>query len=369
MVRADPAAAIGCRSWPSADGTRTIAGGRRRGTGAGGRRVPGADSARPDLISAVAASGWPVGEPLDFLDYVSSLLAAVDPRGQNPFERERRRPRRPTLSELLESFTEIALPETTALLAALAELGPDELTRARARRALAARPHPLPDWLARLGEASVYRATESTHVLGDGDSVLLGARLPGYELTAVIYIDHNLGTIVKDAFTVPGSIDEVSERMREIADDPDVRLADISLADARVRVAEAIEVGAIMFPPVETETWPASRPLTEWLLRLLPEGGTGYVRPEWSEPAKKKLANRFFGAPFGQPLDDADHRDLLDQILWFGTDYGPGDPLRWSPVAVEILLADWIPRKIVASPGQLSKVPAPAARVHPVLPR
>ena len=39
-------------------------------------------------------------------------------------------------------------------------------------------------------------------MLGDGDSLLLGARLPGYELTAVIYIDHNLGTIVKDAFTV-----------------------------------------------------------------------------------------------------------------------------------------------------------------------
>jgi hypothetical protein len=113
-----------------------------------------------------------------------------------------------------------------------------------------------------------------------------------------------------------------------------------------------------MFPPFETETWPAVRPLTEWLLRLLPEDGTGYVRPTWSTAAKKKLANRFFGSAFGRPLDDADHRDLLDQFLWFGTDYGPGDPLRWSPVAVEILLADWIPRKIVASPAYLGKAPA-----------
>ena len=203
------------------------------------RRGPGP----ADLLSAVAQS-LASGEPLDFLDYVSNLLTAVDPRGQNPFEHERSGgPEFPTLSELLESFTEIVLPETTALLAALAELGPDELTRARARRALAARPHPLPDWLARLGEASVYRAAESTHVLGDGDSVLLGVRLRGYELTAVIYIDHNLGTIVKDAFTAPGSIGEVIERMREITDDPDVRLGDISLADARVRAAEAITLG------------------------------------------------------------------------------------------------------------------------------
>jgi Domain of unknown function (DUF6398) len=311
-----------------------------------------------DLLSDVAKR-LAGGEPLDVLGYVSTLLAALDPRGKNPFEREHvGRPEGATLPTLVESFTEVVLPETTALLAAIAELGPDELTRARARRALATRPHPLPDWLARLGGSSVYRAVESTHVLGDGESVLLGARLPGYELTVVIYIDHNLGTVVKDAFPVPGSIGEVIERMREVADDPDVRLSDIGLADARARVAEAIEVGALMFPPFETETWPASRPLTEWLLRLLPEGGTGYVRPTWSKAAKKKLANRFFGSQFGQPLDDADHRDLLEQFLWFGTDYGPGDPQRWSPVAVEILLADWVPRKIAASPVQLSKAPA-----------
>jgi hypothetical protein len=297
-------------------------------------------------------------EPLDFLAYVSTLLAAVDPRGKNPFERERAGgPEGATLPQLVESFAQVVLPETTALLAAIAQLGTDELTRTRARLALATRPHPLPDWLARLGEASVYRTVESTHVLGDGDSVLLGSRLLGHELTTVIYIDHNLGTVVKDAFPAPGQIGEVAGRMREAADDPDMTLRDIGLADARARVAEAIEVGAITFPPFETETWPASRPLTEWLLRLLPEGGTGYVRPAWSGAAKTKLVKRFFASEFGKPLDDADHRDLLDQFLWFGTDYGPGDPLRWSPVAVEILLADWIPRKIVASPEYLSEAP------------
>ena len=319
---------------------------------AGHRRGPG------DLLSDVRQQ-LAGGEPLDFLAYVSTLLAAVDPRGENPFERDQAGAQESvTLPTLLESFTEVVLSETTALLAALSELGPDELTRARARRALAARPHPLPDWLARLGEASVYRAVESTHVLGDGDNVLLGARLPGHELTAVIYIDHNLGTVVKDAFPVPSRISDVVGRMLEAADDPDISHRDIGLADARARVAQAIETGAIMFPPFETETWPASRPLTEWLLRQLPEGGTGYTRPTWSETAKKKLADRFFSSQFGTPLDDADHRELLDDLLWFGTDYGPGDPLRWSPVAAEILLADWIPRKIVAGVPYLSKAPA-----------
>ena len=342
-------------------GQRSHNRGRQAGQYKHGRQTRPAPARRrdPGDLLADVRQRLGTGEPLDFLAYASTLLAAVDLRGQNPFEREPAgRPERATLTGLLESFAEVVLPETTALLAALADLGPDELTRARARRALATRPHPPADWLVGLGEASVYRAMESTHVLGDGDSVLLGARLPGHELTAVIYIDHNLGTVVKDAFPVPSPVSEVAELMRQSADDPDVRIRDISLADARARVAAAIEVGAIMFPPFETDTWPASRPLTEWLLRLLPEGGTGYVRPTWSKAEKKKLANRFFGSEFGRPLDDADHRDLLDQFLWFGTGYGPGDPLRWSPVAVEILLADWIPRKIVASPGYLSKAPA-----------
>src|SRR5439155_13314555 len=231
------------------------------------------------LLSTVAQR-LASGEPLDFLDYVSNLVTAVDSRGQNPFGHERSGgPECPTLSELLESFTEIVLPETTALLAVLAELGPDELTRARARRALAARADPLSGWLARLGDASVYRAVVSTHVLGDGENVVLGARLPGHELTACIYIDHNLGTVVKDAFPAPGPVSDVVERLRDAADDPDISHRDLGLADARARVAQAIEVGAITFPPFETETWPASRPLTEWLLRLMLQGGSGSGRP------------------------------------------------------------------------------------------
>lgn len=295
------------------------------------------------------------GDPLDFLAYVSALVAALDPRSKNPFEQA---PQQVTVPELVGSFAEAALPETTALLAALAVLGSDELSRARAQRAYAARPHEVPDWLARLGETTVDRAVESTHVLGDGDNVMLNVRLPGHDLTMVVYIDHNLGTVAKDGFPVPADVDEVVRRLREASDDPDLRYGDILLADARARISEAIEKGAFVFPPLETETWPVCRPLAEWLLRLLPEGGTGYVRPEWSKAARRKLANSFFGSPFGQSLDSKDNRDLLGQILWFGTDYGPGDPMRWSPVAVEILLADWIPRKIVADPAFLAKAPA-----------
>jgi hypothetical protein len=75
----------------------------------------------------------------------------------------------------------------------------------------------VPGWLARLDQTSVDRAVESTHVLGDGDNVMLNARLPGHDLTMVIYIDHNLGTVVKDGFPAPADVDEVVCRLREAA--------------------------------------------------------------------------------------------------------------------------------------------------------
>ena len=113
------------------------------------------------------------GEPLDLLAYVSTLLAAVNPRGESPFERARADgPERTTLPTLLESFAEVVQPETTALLATLAELGPDELTRARAPR-----PWRRGRINCRAGSParrpSVCKAVESTHVLGDGDRCCL----------------------------------------------------------------------------------------------------------------------------------------------------------------------------------------------------
>ena len=43
--------------------------------------------------------------------------------------------------------------------------------------------------------------------------------------------------------------------------------------------------------------------------------------------------------------------------MLFGTNYAGGDPWRWSPVNIEMLLADWIPRKIMALAAELRGLP------------
>ncbi|MGH9181802.1 MAG: DUF6398 domain-containing protein, partial [Acidimicrobiales bacterium] len=153
-------------------------------------------------------------------------------------------------------------------------------------------------------------------------------------------------------------IDVLVHLSRSTFDGADVRWTDLALGDARVRIADAIAKAAITFPPLETSTWPASRPLVEWMVALLPGGGTGYERPGWPDAARSDLRARFLASPYATGRKDPDHADLLDAVLGFGCDYGPGDPLRWSPAAVEIFLDDWIPRKIVADPAYLAKAPA-----------
>ena len=157
--------------------------------------------------------------------------------------------------------------ETSAMLAVIAELAADDdVLAARIRRELAERGDRLPEWLARLGEAEVYAAQEMVHVLGDGDNIHVAVRFAGgAELTAVVYIDHNMGTLVKDAFVVPESISELEAFMRSKIDDPDTEWRDLDLADARVRITEAIERAAMTVPPFETDTWPVCRPIVEWL--------------------------------------------------------------------------------------------------------
>jgi AcrR family transcriptional regulator len=100
------------------------------------------------------------------------------------------------------------------------------------------------------------------HVLGDGDDLIVGVRLKdGRELSILVYVDHNLGTIAKDAFVVPGPIDELVAMMRDHTEVPlDTELREIDPADARAMITQVVEHGAWMFPPFESETWPACRP-------------------------------------------------------------------------------------------------------------
>lgn len=285
--------------------------------------------------------------PLALLGAVSGLMAVAE---EGPSV---------SMDELVDSFVGVDYAETTAALSVIRALTPDDLLAARIGKVLSTRRQPMPAWIKEIDATQVVRVLEMKHVLGDCDDYFLEAAFPdGNMLTALVYVDHNMGTVVKDAFCIPDSFDVIERTFHEKTPDPDTRFSGADHAETRAVVTEAIRVGAMTFPPLETDTWPMCRPLVEWMLRMLPASGSMPALAEWGEQDLAGLRDDFLASPYAEGLDGADERGLLEDLTRFGSGYAGGDPLRWSPVNVEILLVDWIPRKIIADRAYLSKAPA-----------
>jgi hypothetical protein len=264
------------------------------------------------------------GDPLEMLGLVSLLIEVATPdRPGSPKSG-------PRLDDLVTDFISVQIRETTALLAVLAELlVDDEGLQRRCRQEVALRADLLPAWISGLPRIDVRRAVRMTHVLGDTDELLIGARLvDGHELTCVVRLDHTILDDVKDAFVVRDSIETVLAAAVESNTDPDISFTAMTLADARAWVQTAL--GRTVFP-----TPSESRPLVRWLIGHMPEGGHRYERPCDDWRTTSRLLDTFFASPQGRTFNRFDHEELMGELL----ETGSGDPLRWSAARIEQALA------------------------------
>lgn len=335
------------------------------------------DPGEPGELLSELSSALADPDPVAFLAIASAMAHAVDPRERSPLASgpggNQPRGTEPGETdpgnidpadidpgEFVDMLIDTPGPETTALLYALSALLPDELLGAKARREARRRPVNLPGWLPRLGEATVADTSMLIDRLGDGENLTVSVRLvTGEEMTAVMYVDHNMGTAAKDGFVRSGGLQRLQEIAANFApDDPRAgELVHLPAAEARARITDAIEMGAMMFPPLESDSWPAARPLVEWIVRLLPEGGAAYERREWTEEEKHALAEEFLASPEAADLTDPDDGAIAENLLWFTTDYSGGDPFRWSPISVKILMGEWFTRKVLADRRYLLRMP------------
>jgi hypothetical protein len=314
----------------------------------------------PPLVRDVRAA-LGARTPYELMALASGLVEVNTPRPTDRWRGDDGRADHVDFGELLESFVRSEFPAMTNLARAMLPMIADDVVGRRTARLLAESPAvPMPAWLTDLAEISIEGTVEMVHVLGDGDNVLVAWRWRhGGGATAVVYIDHNVGGIVKDAFVLPLPLERTVEEFRRIGNDPDQVLRPLDPADARARVEAAIRGAEITMPPFESDTWPVCRPLVDWVVSKLPPGGSDYERPEWTEAERDALLDRFVASSFGRGvgLDDAVVRELADPLVWFACDYGPGDPLRWSPVSVEIVLTDWYERKILGNRTRMRDLP------------
>ncbi|OBF20646.1 hypothetical protein [Mycobacterium sp. ACS4331] len=271
--------------------------------------------------------------PLDLLALVGVLLEATtqDPLAfANPDA-----PEPVNIDDLVTGFIGVRIPETTALLAVLVELLDDTALAARCRDELATREDAPPAWVPRLPQLQIRRVVRMTHVLGEGDEVVIGARLAdGAELTCAVHIDHTWNSQASDAFILPVSIDEMTAVAQAHNTDPDTTFCDMDPADARATVEYGIEQAERIMVLSRSDTWPACRPVLRWLLRHMPDGGRRHQPPPVDDQQAAELFDEFFSSHAAR-FADRGHREMLEDIA---SDTGTGDPLRWSASRIEEVL-------------------------------
>jgi hypothetical protein len=297
--------------------------------------------------------------PGELLMLVSGMLSLVDPHvvswDRTPEEAAEAR------ASLVESLIGPTYAETTAALTVMRVLLPDDAASlvATIDTELRTRRHPMPAWLSTLAQArvvgDVWKLVEDTR---DGDDYVIPLVLPtGEPLTTVVYVDHNMGGIVKDAFVLEAPLADVLDAMRGTLAASQT-LAPTDAAEARAVAEEANRLSLSTYPQVESEAWPLSRPFVEWVLTLLPDGGRAPEAREWTPEGLDALEEEFFASSYGRGLRESAPAHGMPRLLFdlVSNDTG-GDPLRWSAVNVEILLAQLVPIKVMAPDDGLAVVP------------
>lgn len=339
--------------------------------------------------------GLRADDPWPLLEWVSAMIVAAQaPRqsGDEPLG----------LAPLVESFIGVDLAETTAALSVLAVLLDDADMVTDIEQELAHRTQPMPLWLRGLRETRVLDARLIDMPDARGQDLLLGVDWAGGGTgTYVVYIDHGRGTVVSDAFPTPVSIDVVVGQLRTI-DDPIARgfgfeSEQLELADARALVGEALDATTEAHHDPESETWPAGRPLLDWLLQTLPDGGVGWATRERAPfddeddaydlgdlgdlDDSDDMVERFVDAMLApvdhlvdefaasdiarsagvDVLDDAADRAALALVCASGDRQSDKAMLAWTPDRVEDLLLGTLPRSYLVGDRVGRRVPTVVA--------
>ena len=310
-------------------------------------------------LAALAANAIPeVTDPLDAEQWASGLVAIW--RRQSLPGEDADALFFPGLVRALEALG--TAPALAALRALSAVGAPGRATGARAAAdRLAAAGLPEPAWGDGLGRTPpTAAAVLEEPAFDDGVSVMVEFAEPGGgSHTFGVYIDHNLGGLVKDVF-VAGPLAEVREQLtRQTPVDAGVSIRELDLGEARARVEAALYMLDHTFDPPVSEDVHGLRALTDARLLLLP-GGFELPDPyvEVTPAEREALLADFLASPEGRRWrGDEDAEDVARIAIDFGADYNHGGPLRWSPVVVEIFMTDWLPRKITGEPPFFERVP------------
>lgn len=312
-------------------------------------------------------------DPWELLAFVSTIVTATEDTSAPAVAGN-------ALHGLVDSFIGVDLAETTAALHVLAALVRDEDLVREIDVELSQRSQPMPLWLKDIRQTSVTKAVVVSAAADLGEDVILGIEWAGVgEAAFLTYIDHAAGTVVKDAFPAPMSVADTVVHLESMADEDedDVEFEDVDLGVARILIEDALEHGDDLGVEFESDTWPSSRPILEWLLSVLPEVDLdlrGLDRFDdlddvdaFAETVLRERAHvieAFSGSdeaasatltltPEGQDRDD------IAMSLIAGSDVflSPEDFRRWTPERVHELLLTTLPASVLVDGRVAERIP------------
>ncbi len=209
-----------------------------------------------------------------------------------------------------------------------------------------------------IGEVTVGRCWVAADVYGDQADVVAEFAYGDERHALVVLVDHNLGGIAKDAF----SVDDVDATLTELqnaaaADEllASPRQIEPSLGRALVESAGAAS-DLVRGEPV-SDDYAKSRALLLARLRAMPEG----TQPTAEEPTPElqaALVADFFASPEAADLDPETAGHLVRLFVEYGCAREPSRPIRISPLKLEEFLHRWLPRRAPLDGGERAALPA-----------
>jgi hypothetical protein len=230
-----------------------------------------------------------------------------------------------------------------------------------------------PVWANAIRNVRFIEAWRSTDEYADQDMVMAVFEYLGHPAHGVaLLVDHNMGGMAKEVLVTS----EPAELRSDWLAGDTLPIVPLTAQEAADRIATALTALDETFMPDLPNDTRYLLPLARGRLRVLPPGVVA-ERAEVPDSEREALLDAFLASPESgltvvagksgaarKARSRPDSEDAAGQLRMlasyfvdFACDYGAGDPLRWSPTAVETVLTDWFPRKVVAEDVAAAAVP------------
>ncbi len=309
------------------------------------------DNNVPEFMEEIRAA-LDSADPLDFLVFASTLVAATqmapkfDIDGNGP---------EADLNVVIDSLLTNAGTETDALLMVWAEMLDNAELANQVNSIVKPRVQVLPGWITMIDSIRPTKIVAFEDLFQDNQTIVIQSEGRRASFLLLIAIDLMGAPYIEDASVSVDSLEDFLQKAKEVLPSS-TKVIELSLADAKARLEETLEMSDHMWPPLETETWPSVRALLEWQMRLLPEGGSPLERTEWTEEQFGQFFEAFLASSVASGLRKGEEW-LAHALIDFACNYGSGDPRAWSSRLIERTLFDLAPRKLMTSKKDLLAVP------------